>query len=54
MLLQGRIVVYPWERRVVPGMEEKTTSEMLVLFCLFIWLLVTWKVQFLKIHQAIF
>lgn len=54
MLLEARIVVYPWERKLVLGIEQKETSEMLILFFFFIWILVTWKVQFVKIYQAVF
>lgn len=53
MVLKRTVVIYPWERRLVTGMEEKTTSKMLVMLCFFMWLLVKQQVQFLKIHQAI-
>ena len=53
MVLKRTVVIYPWKRRLVTGMEEKA-SKMLLMFCVFMWLLLKEQVQFLKIHQAIF
>lgn len=46
VLLEIRIMAYPWERRLGTGMGQKDTCEMLLVFCFFLWILVTWKVQF--------
>lgn len=51
--LEIRIMAYPGERRLRSGMEQKETCEMLLLFCFFLWILVTWKVQFVEIHQTV-